>query len=293
MAMKAAFIGLGVMGFHMAGHLSNAGYELRVYNRTKSKAEQWCSKFQGHMAATPAEAAANADFVFCCVGRDDDLRNVTTGDQGAFGAMQTGAIFIDHTTTSATVARELSLVAQDKGIGFLDAPVSGGEGGAEQGVLTVMVGGSQEHFHRAQPVIESFAKTVKLMGPSGAGQLTKMVNQICIAGIVEGLAEGLHFAEQAGLDGKDVVDVISKGAAQSWQMENRHETMLRGEFDFGFAVDWMRKDLGICLEEAQQNGAHLPLTILVDLFYGDVQSMGGARWDTSSLIARLRATTAT
>lgn len=291
MATKAAFIGLGVMGFHMAGHLSNAGYELRVYNRTKSKAEQWCSKFQGHMAATPAEAAANADFVFCCVGRDDDLRNVTTGDQGAFGAMQTGAIFIDHTTTSATIARELSLVAQDKGIGFLDAPVSGGEGGAKQGVLTVMVGGSQEHFDRAQPVIESFAKTVKLMGPSGAGQLTKMVNQICIAGIVEGLAEGLHFAEQAGLDGKDVVDVISKGAAQSWQMENRHETMLRGEFDFGFAVDWMRKDLGICMEEAQQNGAHLPLTVLVDLFYGDVQSMGGARWDTSSLIARLRAAT--
>ncbi len=216
------------------------------------------------------------------------MRDVTTGDQGAFSAMQPGAIFIDHTTTSATIARELSSVAQDKGIGFLDAPVSGGQAGAEQGVLTVMAGGSQDHFDRAQPVIESFAKTVKLMGSSGAGQLTKMVNQICIAGIVEGLAEGLHFAEQAGLDGKEVVDVISKGAAQSWQMENRYETMLRGEFDFGFAVDWMRKDLDICLEEAQQNGAHLPLTVLVNLFYGDVQSMGGGRWDTSSLIARLR-----
>lgn len=288
MATKAAFIGLGVMGFHMAGHLSKAGYDVRVYNRTESKAERWCATFPGHRAATPAQAAKDADFVFSCVGRDDDLRDVAIGHKGAFSTMQTGAIFIDHTTTSATVARELSGLAQEKGIGFLDAPVSGGESGAEQGALTVMVGGSQEQFDRAQKVIESFAKTVKLMGSSGAGQLTKMVNQICIAGIVEGLAEGLQFAEQAGLDGKHVMDVISNGAAQSWQMANRHETMLRGEFDFGFAVDWMRKDLAICLDEARQNGAHLPLAALVDQFYGEVQSMGGGRWDTSSLIARLR-----
>lgn len=285
---KVAFIGLGVMGYPMAGHLRRkGGHDVTVYNRTREKAEKWVAEHGGTFAPTPREAAAGKDFVFSCVGNDDDLREVTIGPDGAFQAMPKGSIFIDNTTASAEVARELAQKADQLDFGFLDAPVSGGQAGAENGVLTVMVGGSGAHFARARPVIDAFARMVGHMGPSGAGQLTKMINQICIAGLVQGLAEGIHFGKRAGLDIEKVVEVISKGAAGSWQMENRHKTMNAGKYDFGFAVDWMRKDLGICLAEADRNGAKLPVTALVDQFYKDVQAMGGKRWDTSSLLARL------
>jgi 3-hydroxyisobutyrate dehydrogenase-like beta-hydroxyacid dehydrogenase len=285
--MKAAFIGLGVMGYPMAGHLAAHGHDVCVYNRTSSKAEKWVSEHGGSMAGSPAAASADADFVFCCVGNDDDLRSVTTGPEGAFGAMQSGAVFIDHTTASADVARELFTAANERGFGFLDAPVSGGQAGAENGILTVMVGGDQAVFDRAKPLIDCFARSVMLMGDAGAGQLTKMVNQICIAGLVQGLSEGLAFAVNADLDGMKVFDVIAKGAAGSWQMENRHETMLKNEFDFGFAVDWMRKDLSLCMDEAKRNGSELPVTSLVDSYYAEIQSSGGNRYDTSSLVTRL------
>ncbi|ESW68484.1 NAD(P)-dependent oxidoreductase [Mesorhizobium sp. RSR565B] len=285
---SVAFLGLGVMGYPMAGHLRNkGGHDVTVYNRTAAKAEQWVAQHGGKSAATPAEAAEGQDFVFSCVGNDDDLRSVTTGAHGAFAAMKKGSVFIDNTTASAEVARELADAAEKAGFSFLDAPVSGGQAGAENGVLTVMVGGEQAAFDKARPVIDAFARMVGLMGPSGAGQLTKMINQITIAGLVQGLAEGIHFGKKAGLDIEKVIEVISKGAAGSWQMENRHKTMNAGKYDFGFAVDWMRKDLGICLDEADRNGARLPVTALVDQFYKDVQAMGGKRWDTSSLLARL------
>ncbi len=285
---KIAWIGLGVMGFPMAGHIrTKGGVDLTVYNRTRAKADQWAAKFGGKAAATPAEAAQDADFVFACVGNDDDLRAVTTGKDGAFETLKSGAVFIDNTTASADVARELYAAARAKGAGFLDAPVSGGQAGAENGALTVMVGGDEADFAKAEPVIAHYARAVKLLGPAGAGQLTKMVNQICIAGLVQGLSEGIHFAQKAGLDVEAVIDTISKGAAQSWQMDNRWETMNGGKFEFGFAVDWMRKDLSICLGEARRNGAHLPVAALVDQFYSEIQKMGGNRWDTSSLIARL------
>ncbi|GLQ17065.1 NAD(P)-dependent oxidoreductase [Maritalea porphyrae] len=284
---KIAWIGLGVMGGPMAGHLQKAGHDVTVYNRTTSRAEEWVEQYGGSMALTPAQAAKNCDFVFACVGNDDDLRAVTIGENGAFGSMKDGAIFVDHTTASAAVARELYADAQSRGFGFIDAPVSGGQAGAENGVLTVMCGGDEEVFEKAVPIIDIFARSCKLLGDPGAGQLTKMVNQICIAGVVQGLAEGMNFAQRAGLDGDAVLDVISKGAAGSWQMENRGSTMLKDEFDFGFAVDWMRKDLGMCLAEADRNGASLPLTALVDQFYKEIQAMGGNRWDTSSLMRRL------
>ncbi|WP_127075940.1 NAD(P)-dependent oxidoreductase [Rhodomicrobium lacus] len=284
---KVAFIGLGVMGYPMAGHIARRGHDVTVFNRTAAKANKWVAEFGGRQAPTPASAARDADFVFSCVGNDNDLREVTTAPQGAFGALKPGAIFIDNTTDSADVARELYAAAKSHGAHFLDAPVSGGQAGAENGVLTVMVGGDAEAFAAAEPVIASFARAVKHLGPSGAGQLTKMVNQICIAGVVQGLAEAIHFAQKSGLDVEAVIDTISKGAAQSWQMENRWKTMDEGRFDFGFAVDWMRKDLAICLDEARKNGAQLPLAALVDQFYSEVQAMGGSRWDTSSLIARL------
>jgi 3-hydroxyisobutyrate dehydrogenase len=285
---KVAFLGLGVMGYPMAAHLKNkGGHDVTVYNRTTAKAEKWVDEHGGDKALTPATAAADKDFVFACVGNDDDLRAVTLGSDGAFSAMKKGAIFIDNTTASAEVARELDEAAKERGLGFVDAPVSGGQAGAENGVLTVMCGGDEATFDKARPVIEGFARMVGLMGPAGAGQLTKMINQICIAGLVQGLAEGIHFGKKAGLDIEKVIDVISKGAAGSWQMENRHKTMNAGTYDFGFAVDWMRKDLGICLAEADRNGAKLPVTALVDQFYKDVQQMGGKRWDTSSLLARL------
>ncbi|MDA5194497.1 NAD(P)-dependent oxidoreductase [Govanella unica] len=288
MTLNLAFIGLGIMGYPMAGHLAAAGHKVTVFNRTLSKADHWAVTHKGHAARSPAEAVREADMVFACVGNDHDLRTVTTGAGGAFGAMKPGAIFIDHTTASASVARELHEAALGLGLQFLDAPVSGGQAGAEGGKLTIMVGGNPEPFARAEPVMACYARFTRLLGPSGSGQLAKMVNQICIAGIVEGLAEGLHFAQKAGLDPLAVVEVISKGAAQSWQMENRAATMVTGKFDFGFAVDWMRKDLGITLDEARRNGANLPLTALVDQFYGEVQAMGGQRFDTSSLIARLQ-----
>ncbi|MBT3071099.1 NAD(P)-dependent oxidoreductase [Rhodomicrobium sp. Az07] len=284
---KVAFIGLGVMGYPMAGHIAKRGHDVTVFNRTAAKAEKWVAEFGGDHAPTPASAAREADFVFSCVGNDDDLREVTTAADGAFGALKPGAIFIDNTTDSADVARELYAAAKARGAHFLDAPVSGGQAGAENGTLTVMVGGDADAFASAEPVIASYARAVKHMGPAGAGQLTKMVNQICIAGVVQGLAEGIHFAQKAGLDVAAVIDTISKGAAQSWQMENRWKTMDEGEFDFGFAVDWMRKDLAICLDEARKNDAQLPLAALVDQFYSEIQAMGGRRWDTSSLIARL------
>ena len=284
---KAAFLGLGVMGFPMAGHLQASGHAVTVYNRTAAKADAWIARHGGRAAATPREAAAGCDFVFACVGNDDDLRQVTIGADGAFHGMTPGAIFVDHTTASADVARELATEATARGLGFIDAPVSGGQAGAENGALTVMCGGDAGQYARVEPVIASFARACRLMGPAGAGQLTKMVNQICIAGLVQALAEGVSFARHAGLDVEAVVDVISKGAAQSWQMENRHKTMNAGQFDFGFAVNWMRKDLSICLAEARRSGASLPVTALVDQFYGEVQALGGARWDTSSLIARL------
>jgi 3-hydroxyisobutyrate dehydrogenase len=285
---KVAFIGLGVMGYPMAGHIrTKGGHDVTVYNRTLGKAQAWATEFGGRVAATPEEAARDADFVFACVGNDDDLRSVTTGKGGAFHGLKSGAIFVDNTTASANVARELYAQALERGAHFLDAPVSGGQAGAQNGALTVMVGGDAQAFATAEPVISHYARAVRLIGPSGAGQLTKMVNQICIAGVVQGLAEGLHFAQRAGLDVAAVIETISKGAAQSWQMENRWKTMDEGKFDFGFAVDWMRKDLSICLDEARRNGAHLPVSALVDQFYSEVQSMGGKRWDTSSLIARL------
>lgn len=285
--MKVAFLGLGVMGYPMAGHLKKKGHAVTVFNRHAAKAEKWVAEFGGKAAATPREAAAGQEIVFACVGNDNDVRAVTLAEDGAFAGMAGGAVFVDHTTDSALLSRELAAAAKAKGIGFVDAPVSGGQAGAENGQLTVMCGGEAQDYAKVEAAIAAYAKACRLMGPAGAGQLTKMCNQICIAGIVEGLAEALHFGRNAGLDMEAVVDVISKGAAQSWQMENRFKTMLQGKFDFGFAVDWMRKDLGICLEEARRNGSHLPLTALVDQFYSEVQKMGGARWDTSSLIARL------
>jgi 3-hydroxyisobutyrate dehydrogenase len=284
---KVAFLGLGVMGYPMARHLAAKGHDVTVYNRTTAKAEKWVSEHGGRVARTPREAAEGQEIVFACVGNDHDLREVTIGPDGAFKGIAKGAIFVDHTTASAEVARELHAAATAAGFGFVDAPVSGGQAGAENGLLTVMCGGDPETYARAEPVIMSFARACRLMGPPGSGQLTKMINQICIAGLVQGLAEGIHFGKKAGLDIEAVIDVISKGAAGSWQMENRGKTMNQGKFDFGFAVDWMRKDLAICLAEAQKNGARLPVTALVDQFYGDVQTMGGGRWDTSSLLARL------
>ena len=285
---KVAFLGLGVMGYPMAGHLKNkGGHDVTVYNRTTAKAEKWVAEYGGAFGRTPAEAVRDCDFVFACVGNDSDLRQVTLGPEGALSAMKKGAIFVDHTTASAEVARELDLAAKALGLGFVDAPVSGGQAGAENGVLTVMCGGDDASFAKAKPVIESYARMIGLMGPAGAGQLAKMVNQICIAGLVQGLAEGIHFAKKAGLEVEPLIAVLSKGAAGSWQMENRHKTMNVSKFDFGFAVDWMRKDLGICLNEARRNGANLPVTALVDQFYGEVQKLGGNRWDTSSLLARL------
>ncbi len=286
---RTAFLGLGVMGYPMAGHLkTTGGHEVTVYNRTAAKAAAWVAQFKGVEASTPREAATGQDFVFACVGNDDDLRQVTLGPNGAFAGMSKGSVFVDHTTASADVARELKSAADALGIGFVDAPVSGGQAGAENGVLTVMCGGDPAIYARAEPVIAAYARACRLMGPAGSGQLAKMVNQICIAGLVQGLAEGVHFAKSAGLDVNAVIETISKGAAQSWQMENRYKTMDAGQFDFGFAVDWMRKDLSICLAEARRNGAQLPVTALVDQFYAEVQKMGGARWDTSSLIARLK-----
>jgi 3-hydroxyisobutyrate dehydrogenase-like beta-hydroxyacid dehydrogenase len=282
--MKVAFLGLGVMGFPMAGHLKKAGHEVTVYNRTPAKAAKWVETHGGKSAATPREAAKDQEIVFCCVGNDDDLRSVVLGDDGALAGMAKGALLVDHTTASAEVARELGAAAEKAGLGFLDAPVSGGQAGAENGKLTVMVGGAQAAFDRAKPVIDCYARACILLGPLGSGQLTKMVNQICIAGLVQALAEGMNFAKMAGLDTAKVVEVISKGAAQSWQMENRANTMVAGKFDFGFAVDWMRKDLAICLDEAKRNKARLPVTALVDQFYAQVQQRGGNRWDTSSLM---------
>jgi 3-hydroxyisobutyrate dehydrogenase len=285
---KVAFIGLGVMGYPMARHLAQrGGHEVTVYNRTGAKAAKWVSEHGGRQAPTPRAAAEGADCVFTCVGNDNDLREVTLGPEGAFASLRPGAIYVDHTTASATVARELYDAATAKGFASLDAPVSGGQAGAENGQLTVMVGGDADAFEQAKPIISSFAKMVGLMGAAGAGQLTKMVNQLCIAGLVQGLAEGIHFAKKAGLDVEQVIGVISKGAAQSWQMENRYKTMAAGQFEFGFAVDWMRKDMAIALEEARRNGSKLPVAALVDQFYAEVQAMGGRRWDTSSLIARL------
>ena len=286
--MKLAFLGLGVMGFPMAGHLAKAGHQVTVYNRTAKKAAQWAEQHKGKAQPTPKAAAADAEIVFACVGNDDDLRSVTTGPDGAFAGMAKNSLFVDHTTASAGVARELAEAAAGRGLGFLDAPVSGGQAGAENGKLTVMVGGEPASFERAKPAIDSYAKACVLMGPVGSGQLTKMVNQICIAGLVQGLSEAINFGQQAGLDIAKVVEVISKGAAQSWQMENRALTMAEGKFDFGFAVDWMRKDLGICLEEAKRNGARLPVTAVVDQFYAQIQARGGRRWDTSSLINLLQ-----
>jgi 3-hydroxyisobutyrate dehydrogenase len=285
---KVAFLGLGVMGFPMAGHLKAKGHDVTVYNRSPAKAEAWVAKHGGRMAKTPAEAAGGAETVFSCVGDDPDLRAITLGPDGAFGGMSKGAVFVDHTTASANIAKELYEQAKKRGLHFIDAPVSGGQAGAENGVLTVMCGGDAAPFEQAKPVIQSFARAVTLMGSAGAGQLTKMVNQICIAGLLEGLSEGLNLAMRSGLDAKLVLDVISKGAAQSWQMENRGKTMVDDKFDFGFAVDWMRKDLRIAMEQAAAVGADLPVTKVVDGFYSDVQKMGGGRWDTSSLIKRLR-----
>ena len=286
-ATKVAFIGLGVMGFPMAGHLARAGQDVTVYNRTAAKSASWVAEFGGRSAPTPAQAADGSDIVFCCVGNDNDLRSVTTGTDGAFHAMKKGAVFVDHTTASADVARELAAAARDGQFSFIDAPVSGGQAGAVGGVLTVMCGGEQAVFDKIKPVAGHYARAVTLLGEHGAGQLAKMVNQICIAGLVQGLSEAIAFGQRANLDMNAVLDVISKGAAQSWQMENRGKTMVEGKFDFGFAVDWMRKDLGLVLDEAKRNGALLPITAVVDQFYAEVQQNGGQRWDTSSLITRL------
>ncbi|MCE8547382.1 NAD(P)-dependent oxidoreductase [Ruegeria pomeroyi] len=285
---KLAFLGLGVMGYPMAGHLKSAGHDVTVYNRSAAKAEKWVAQHGGTMATTPRAAAEGAEFVMACVGNDDDLRSVCTGPDGALAGMAAGSVFVDHTTVSAKVTRELYAAAKDDGVGFVDAPVSGGQAGAENGVLSVMCGGDQAEYDRAEPVIAAYARICRRIGESGAGQVTKMCNQIAIAGLVQGLAESLHFAEKAGLDGRAVVEVISQGAAGSWQMANRYETMLDDHWTHGFAVDWMRKDLGICLDTANETGASLPVTALVDQFYKDVQKMGGGRWDTSSLLARLR-----
>ena len=286
---KVAWIGLGTMGFPMAGHLkTRGGHDVTVFNRTRAKADAWVAKFGGRSAPSPAAAANGAEFVFSCVGNDDDLRAVTLGPDGAFQALGQGAIFIDHTTASAKIARELHAAARERGAGALDAPVSGGQSGAENGTLTVMVGGADADYRKAKPVIEAYARAVNLIGASGSGQLTKMVNQICIGGLIEALSEALHFAHRAGLDVEKVVDTISKGAAQSWQMDNRWKPMIDGKFDFGFAVDWVRKDFALVFEEARANGAELPVTALVDQFYAEIQAMGGGRWDTSSLIARLQ-----
>ncbi len=286
---KCAFLGLGVMGYPMAGHLKAAGHDVSVYNRTYSKAEKWSAEHGGGNGATPKAAAEGAEFVMACVGNDDDLRSVCLGDDGAFAGMGEGSVFVDHTTVSAAVTRELYAAAAEKGIAFVDAPISGGQAGAENAALSIMCGGDQAAYDRAEPVMDAYAKICRRIGESGAGQITKMCNQIAIAGLVQGLSEALHFAEKAGLDGRAVVEVISQGAAGSWQMSNRYETMLDDEFDHGFAVDWMRKDLGICLQTANETGASLPVTALVDQFYKDVQKLGGGRWDTSSLIKRLRA----
>ena len=286
--MRVAFVGLGVMGYPMAGYLARSDHDVTVYNRTQSKAAAWCKEYGGQSAPTPAAAASGADYVFSCVGNDDDVRDVLLGANGVLSGIDRGSIVVDHTTASASIAREVSALAAEKSVGFLDAPVSGGQAGAESGQLTIMVGGSTDVFDRAVPVMDCYAKAITLIGPTGAGQLAKMVNQICIAGVVQGLAEGLHFAKKAGLDPAVVIESISKGAAQSWQMENRWQTMVNDEFEFGFAVDWMRKDLAIALEEAAKNGATLELTQLVDKFYAEVQDLGGKRWDTSGLIARLK-----
>jgi 3-hydroxyisobutyrate dehydrogenase len=288
MMAKVAFLGLGVMGYPMAAHLKNkGGHEVTVYNRTAAKADQWAKQFGGKTAPTPKAAAQGQDFVMCCVGNDNDLREVTLGKDGAFQAMGKGTTFVDHTTASAEIARELFDAAKKSGFDFIDAPVSGGQAGAENGILTVMCGGEQGVFDKAKPVIDAYARACNLMGSPGSGQLAKMVNQICIAGLVQGLSEGIHFAKKAGLDIEKLIATISKGAAQSWQMENRYKTMAANKYDFGFAVDWMRKDLSICLGEARKNGANLPVTALVDQFYAEVQKMGGKRWDTSALLARL------
>ena len=284
---RVAFLGLGVMGLPMAGHLALAGHEVTVYNRNAAKAQAWVAEFGGRSAATPREAAAACDIVFCCVGNDDDLRSVALGADGAFAGMQPGTVFVDHTTASATVARELDTKARSCGLQFIDAPVSGGQAGAQNGMLTVMCGGDAVPFETVKPVAMAFSRACALLGASGAGQLAKMVNQICIAGLVQGLSEAIAFGQKAGLDMEQVLDVIGKGAAQSWQMDNRGKTMIAGKFEFGFAVDWMRKDLGLVLDEARRNGARLPTTALVDQFYADVQALGGNRWDTSSLIKRL------
>jgi 3-hydroxyisobutyrate dehydrogenase len=285
---KVAFLGLGVMGYPMAGHLkTKGGHDVTVYNRSAAKADKWVTQFGGKKAATPKEAATGQDFVMMCVGNDNDVREVALGANGAFHGMSKGAVFVDHTTASAEIARTLHKEAKTRGFDFIDAPVSGGSSGAENGILTVMCGGDQEPFSRAEKVIAAYARMCRLLGSAGSGQLAKMVNQICIAGLVQGLSEGIHFAKRAGLDIEALIDTISKGAAQSWQMENRYKTIMAGKFDFGFAVDWMRKDLSICLAEARRNGANLPVTALVDQFYAEVQKMGGSRWDTSSLFARL------
>ncbi|MGB7079957.1 MAG: NAD(P)-dependent oxidoreductase [Xanthobacteraceae bacterium] len=285
---KVAFVGLGVMGYPMAGHLkAKGGHDVTVYNRTAAKAEKWIGQFGGKSAPTPRQAADGQDFVMVCVGNDNDLREVMLGKDGVFAGARTGAVVVDHTTASAEIARELHGEAKNRGFDFVDAPVSGGQAGAENGVLTVMCGGEDGPFAKADKVIAAYARACNLLGPPGSGQLAKMVNQICIAGAVQGLSEGLHFAMKAGLDVEKLIATISKGAAQSWQMENRYKTMVTGKFDFGFAVDWMRKDLGICLSEARRNGAHLPVSALVDQFYAEIQTMGGKRWDTSSLIALL------
>ena len=288
MSEDVSFIGLGVMGYPMAGYLAANGHTVRVYNRTASRADQWISEHEGVACPTPASAATGSEVVFCCVGNDDDLRDVTLGDSGAFAGMKAGSVFVDHTTSSARVARELGAEAAKYGIEYVDAPVSGGQAGAENGQLTVMIGGKEAVVERVAPLIDCFARMQARLGDIGSGQLTKMVNQICIAGTVQGLAEALHFADQAGLDAASVIDVISKGAAQSWQMDNRAKTMIAGKFDYGFAVDWMRKDLGYVLEEARRNGSHLPVAALVDQFYSQVQALGGGRWDTSSLLVPLK-----
>ena len=288
MSCKVAFIGLGVMGYPMAGYISKAGHDVTVYNRTKAKAEKWVKEHKGKSADTPMDAAKDCDFIFTCVGNDNDLREVTLGDRGLFKTAKKDAIYVDNTTASANIARELYKEAKAKGFEFLDAPISGGQAGAEGGVLTVMVGGDETPFKKAEPVIDCYSKKIKLLGPSGSGQLTKMVNQICIAGLVQGLSEAINFGMNAGLNMHDVIEVISKGAAQSWQMENRHKTMIEDKFDYGFAVDWMRKDLKIAMEEAKKNNSPLPITKIIDEYYAEVQKMGGQRWDTSSLIKRFR-----
>ncbi len=288
MSCNVAFIGLGVMGYPMAGYISKGGHNVTVFNRTKSKAEKWIGEYKGKMAETPADAAKDAEYIFTCVGNDNDLREVTFGEKGAFKTIKKGAVYIDNTTASATIAREIYEFAKKNGFGALDAPVSGGQAGAENGALTVMIGGDQADFDKAKDKIDCYSKKMKLLGKAGCGQLAKMVNQICIAGLVQGLSEGINFGMKAGLNMEDVIEVISKGAAQSWQMENRYKTMIDDKFDFGFAVDWMRKDLKIAMDEAKNNGSLLPVTELVDKFYGEVQGLGGNRWDTSSLIKRFR-----